>query len=57
MYLATYFRGRLTFRDLLTLDVGFIPVFNKMAYEDKKNPESQNQRQGEIIEDALQGDI
>lgn len=57
MYLATYFRGRLTFRDLLTLDVGFIPVFNKMAYEDKKNPESQNQRQGEMIEDALQGDI
>ena len=57
MYLATYFRGRMTFKDLLELDVCYIPTFNKIAYEERKSKDAQDRKSGELMEDAMQGDI
>lgn len=57
MYIATYFRGRLAFRDLLEMDICFVPTLNKLIYEERKSKAAQDAKQGEVLEDAMQGDI
>lgn len=55
MYIATAFRGRISFTELLNLDAGYISVLNKMAYDEMKS--NSKRQEAEVLEDAMTGNI
>ena len=39
------------------MDICFVPTLNKLIYEERKSKAAQDAKQGEVLEDAMQGDI
>lgn len=57
MYIADHYRGRISFTELLHLDIGIVMTLNKMAYDEQQDPNYKNKQGANIIEDAIMGNI
>lgn len=57
MFISTYYRGRVTFRDLVEMDICYITTMNRMIYQERKSKAAQEAKKAEVMEDAMQGDI
>ena len=42
-----------TVPDLLNMDIGYVAILNRMAYEESRSSESMKRKQAETIEDAI----
>ena len=52
--ISQWFRGKLvTLNDLLNMDIGFVAILNRMAYEESMNSDSVKRKQAETVEDAI----
>lgn len=54
MQISTWFRGKaVTLPDLLTMDVGYVAVLNKLAYEESKKKDAAKNKAAQEVQDAM----
>lgn len=55
--IATYYRGRTSFIDLMNLPLSYINTLYRIAEEREKTKEGQDAHSAEIIEDELEAAV
>ena len=54
MSIATFFKGRISFKELIDLPADYINHLSKLAYESNNSQEGREAQQGEAIQDAME---
>ena len=52
--LCTYYRGRTTFMEMMNMPLSYINTLYKIAEEQSKTKEGQEQKQAEVLEDEME---
>lgn len=57
MYIADHYRGRVSFDELMHMDMQYVMTLNKMAYDDQQDPNYRKNQGANAIEDAIMGNM
>lgn len=55
--LATYYRGRTTFGELMNMPLSYIHYLYKLAEKQAKSKEGQEQKAAEVLEDEMEAAV